>query len=75
VSTSAFYKSQQVPKFMCEVLDIKDIDEQQKPLTDSQRVKFAREIKDLKIEITHCGESRRKYKVHNVTRKPAQMQS
>eukprot|EP00102_Acyrthosiphon_pisum_P021378 XP_016658588.1 PREDICTED: protein argonaute-2-like [Acyrthosiphon pisum] len=75
VSASAFYKSQLVPEFMCEVLDIKDISEQKKPLTDSQRVKFTREIKGLKIEITHWGEMRRKYKVRNVTRKPAQTQT
>jgi len=30
---------------MCEVLDIKDVHEQKRPLTDSQRVKFTKEIK------------------------------
>lgn len=44
-------------------------------MTDSQRVKFTKEIKSLKIEITHCGQMRRKYRVCNVTRRPAQMQS
>ena len=72
---TAFYKAQPVIDFMCEVLDIRDIAEQRKPLTDSQRVKFTKEIKCLKIEITHCGTMRRKYRVCNVTRKPAQMQS
>ena len=61
--------------FMCEVLDIRDINDQRRPLTDSQRVKFTKEIKSLKIEITHCGTMRRKYRVCNVTRRPAQMQS
>lgn len=75
VSATAFYKAQPVIEFMCEVLDIRDINEQRKPLTDSQRVKFTKEIKGLKIEITHCGTMRRKYRVCNVTRKPAQMQS
>jgi len=75
VSATAFYKAQPVIDFMCEVLDIRDIAEQRKPLTDSQRVKFTKEIKCLKIEITHCGTMRRKYRVCNVTRKPAQMQS
>lgn len=45
VSATAFYKAQPVIEFMCEVLDFKSIDEQQKPLTDSQRVKFTKEIK------------------------------
>ena len=75
VSATAFYKAQPVIEFMCEVLDIRDIQEQRKPLTDSQRVKFTKEIKGLKIEITHCGSMRRKYRVCNVTRRPAQMQS
>nr|CAI5856771.1 unnamed protein product [Callosobruchus analis] len=75
VSATAFYKAQPVIEFMCEVLDIRDINEQRKPLTDSQRVKFTKEIKGLKIEITHCGAMRRKYRVCNVTRRPAQMQS
>ncbi|XP_076246851.1 protein argonaute-1 isoform X2 [Calliopsis andreniformis] len=75
VSATAFYKAQPVIEFMCEVLDMRDINEQRKPLTDSQRVKFTKEIKGLKIEITHCGTMRRKYRVCNVTRKPAQMQS
>lgn len=75
VSATAFYKAQPVIDFMCEVLDLRDINEQRKPLTDSQRVKFTKEIKGLKIEITHCGTMRRKYRVCNVTRRPAQMQS
>ena len=29
----------------------------------------------LKIEITHCGNMKRKYRVCNVTRKPAQYQT
>lgn len=75
VSATAFYKAQPVIDFMCEVLDIRDITDQRRPLTDSQRVKFTKEIKCLKIEITHCGSMRRKYRVCNVTRRPAQMQS
>ncbi len=58
---------------MCEVLDIRDVLEQRKPLTDSQRVKFTKEIKGLKIEITHCGTMR--HRVCNVTRRPALLQS
>ncbi|KAL5236624.1 hypothetical protein ACI65C_004034 [Semiaphis heraclei] len=75
VSATAFYKAQSVIEFMCEVLDIKDIDEQKTRLLDSQRVKFAKEIKGLKVEVTHCGERRRKYRVCNVTKKPVQIQS
>lgn len=48
VSATAFYKAQPVIEFVCEVLDFKSIEEQQKPLTDSQRVKFTKEIKGNK---------------------------
>ncbi|OON18282.1 piwi domain protein, partial [Opisthorchis viverrini] len=75
VSATAFYKAQSVIDFMCEVLDISDKSEQRRALTDSQRVKFTKEIKGLKVEITHCGTMRRKYRVCNVTRRPAHTQS
>lgn len=47
VSATAFYKAQPVIEFMCEVLDIRDIGDQRRPLTDSQRVKFTKEIKGV----------------------------
>uniref|UniRef100_A0A8C5AEE5 Uncharacterized protein n=1 Tax=Gadus morhua TaxID=8049 RepID=A0A8C5AEE5_GADMO len=75
VSATAFYKAQPVIQFMCEVLDIHNIDEQPRPLTDSHRVKFTKEIKGLKVEVTHCGSMRRKYRVCNVTRRPASHQT
>uniref|UniRef100_A0A669DW12 Argonaute RISC component 1 n=1 Tax=Oreochromis niloticus TaxID=8128 RepID=A0A669DW12_ORENI len=75
VSATAFYKAQPVIEFMCEVLDIRNIDEQPKTLTDSQRVRFTKEIKGLKVEVTHCGQMKRKYRVCNVTRRPASHQT
>lgn len=75
VSATAFYKSQSAVDFMCEIFEIRDPAEQRKPLTDSQRVRFSKDIKGMKIEITHCGTMRRKYRVCNVTRRPAQLQS
>lgn len=50
VSATAFYKAQPVIQFMCEVLDIHNIDEQPRPLTDSHRVKFTKEIKGEGIQ-------------------------
>lgn len=51
VSATAFYKAQPVIQFMCEVLDIHNIDEQPRPLTDSHRVKFTKEIKGELISV------------------------
>jgi len=48
VSATAFYKAQPVIEFLCEVLDFSDMHELQKrPLADSLRVKFTKEIKGL----------------------------
>ncbi|XP_035232913.1 protein argonaute-1-like isoform X2 [Stegodyphus dumicola] len=73
VSATAFYRSLPVVDFLAEVIEAKE--PLTKPITDSQRVKFTKEIKGLKIEITHCGTMRRKYRVCNVTRRSAQMQA
>ena len=45
VSATAFYKHQPVLNFLCEVLELTNIQQQNRPLSDSQRVKFAKEIK------------------------------
>lgn len=42
-------------EFVCEVLDFKSIEEQQKPLTDSQRVKFTKEIKGNSLPMCWGG--------------------
>ena len=52
VSATAFYKAQPVIQFMCEALDLHDIQEQRRPLTDSQRVKFTKEIKGSHFNIS-----------------------
>ncbi|KAI3380253.1 hypothetical protein SNEBB_010630 [Seison nebaliae] len=76
VSATAFYKSQSVIRFLSEVIDIQPNElRNNRQLNDSQRVKFTKEIKGLKIEITHCGQMKRKYRVCNVTRRSAQTQT
>lgn len=55
VSATAFYRAQPVIEFMCEVLDIQNINEQTKPLTDSQRVKFTKEIRGERALATGAG--------------------
>lgn len=75
VSATAFYKSMPVVDFLVEILEVPSLNELKKPLNDAQRVKFTKEIKGLKVEITHCGAMRRKYRVCNVTKRPAQTQA
>ncbi|KAF7632951.1 hypothetical protein Mgra_00007654 [Meloidogyne graminicola] len=76
VSATAFYRNMPVINFMADVLElpIQALNER-KNLSDPQRIRFTKEIRGLKIEINHCGQMRRKYRVCNVTRKPAQTQT
>jgi eukaryotic translation initiation factor 2C len=65
-----------VIEFIAEVLELPvQALSDRRTLSDAQRVKFTKEIRGLKIEITHCGQMRRKYRVCNVTRRPAQTQT
>lgn len=57
VSATAFYRAQPIIEFMCEVLDIQNINEQTKPLTDSQRVKFTKEIRGRYLHYCGLGEA------------------
>ncbi|CAI2350295.1 unnamed protein product [Caenorhabditis sp. 36 PRJEB53466] len=76
VSATAFYRSMPVIEFIAEVLELPvQALAERRALSDAQRVKFTKEIRGLKIEITHCGQMRRKYRVCNVTRRPAQTQT
>lgn len=54
VSATAFYKHQPVLEFLCEVLELGNIEDQRRPLSDSQRVKFAKEIKGIKTCVCVC---------------------
>ena len=47
MSATAFYKQQAVLDFLCEILELTSIEDQRRPLSDSQRVKFAKEIKGV----------------------------
>ncbi|EGT49576.1 hypothetical protein CAEBREN_20222 [Caenorhabditis brenneri] len=76
VSATAFYRSMPVIEFLAEVLELPtQALAERRVLSDSQRVKFTKEVRGLKIEITHCGAMKRKYRACNVTRRPAQTQT
>ena len=73
VSATAFYKAQPVIDFTAELLDIRHLDGDRVQLNDTQRARLAKELKGLKVEITH-SQIARKYRVCNLTRRSAQMQ-
>jgi len=72
ISATAFYRAQSAIDFVKEVLDIRDMDERFH-LNDNQRTRLAKEMKGLKVEVTHARTGR-KYRVHNITRRSVQMQ-
>jgi len=50
VSATAFYKAQSCVQFLCDVLELQVSDlRMMRGLTDSQRVKFTKEIRGLKV--------------------------
>lgn len=75
-TTTAFYKGIPVLQFLAEVLQlpIQALSER-KSLSDVQRIRFGREIKNLKVEVTHSGHIRRRYRVTGITKKPALIQT
>ena len=63
VSATAFYRSMPVIEFIAEVLELPvQALAERRALSDAQRVKFTKEVRGLQIEITHCGQMRRKYR-------------
>ena len=72
ISATAFYRAQSAVDFVMEVLDIRDMDERFH-LNDNQRNRLAKEMKGLKVEVTHTRTGR-KYRVHNITRRSVTMQ-
>ncbi|EFP06481.1 hypothetical protein CRE_08398 [Caenorhabditis remanei] len=76
VSATAFYGTMTMMAFLAEVLELPyQALAEKRILSDSQRVKFVKEVKHLKVEITHCGAIKRRYRVINVSRRPATTQT
>ncbi|CAB4012828.1 argonaute-2-like isoform X1 [Paramuricea clavata] len=71
-SATAFHKAISVIEFLSEVIgENPQRLHLRSSLNEEDRTKFIKEIKGLKIEINHCGEAKRKYRVFGVTREPA----
>ncbi|XP_014671419.1 PREDICTED: protein argonaute-2-like isoform X2 [Priapulus caudatus] len=72
VSATAFYKSQTVLEFMEEVLSTRnDRYNPSRPMDVYKKSMFKKEITGLKVEVTHMGHIKRKYRVIGLTRNPA----
>uniref|UniRef100_A0ACD5Z0F6 Uncharacterized protein n=1 Tax=Avena sativa TaxID=4498 RepID=A0ACD5Z0F6_AVESA len=69
MSSTAFIEPLPVIDFVTQILG-KDVMSRQ--LSDANRIKIKKALRDLKIEITHRGSLRRKYRVHGLTAQPTQ---
>ncbi|XP_057968786.1 protein argonaute PNH1-like isoform X2 [Malania oleifera] len=67
MSTTAFIEPLPVMEFVAQILG-KDICS--RPLSDADRVKVKRALRGVKVEVTHRGNVRRKYRISGLTSQP-----
>uniref|UniRef100_A0A0N5CFL0 Protein argonaute-1 n=1 Tax=Strongyloides papillosus TaxID=174720 RepID=A0A0N5CFL0_STREA len=76
ISATAFFCKISALNFMSQILDVQIPDQGERFfLSDVQRNKFYREIRGLRVAVTHCNQRGRKYRVCNITRRSAQSQT
>ncbi|TVU08056.1 hypothetical protein EJB05_41441 [Eragrostis curvula] len=67
MSSTAFIEPLPVIEFVAQILG-KDV--MSRPLSDSNRVKIKKALRGVKVEVTHRGNVRRKYRISGVTAQP-----
>ncbi|XP_019192368.1 PREDICTED: protein argonaute PNH1-like [Ipomoea nil] len=67
MSTTAFIEPLPVVEFVAQVLG-RDISS--RPLSDADRVKVKKALRGVKVEVTHRGNIRRKYRISGLTSQP-----
>ncbi|KAL4200140.1 hypothetical protein AMTRI_Chr03g54920 [Amborella trichopoda] len=67
MSSTAFIEPLPVVEFVAQILN-KDV--LSRPLSDSERVKIKKALRGVKVEVTHRGNVRRKYRISGLTSRP-----
>uniref|UniRef100_A0A7N2RFG2 PAZ domain-containing protein n=1 Tax=Quercus lobata TaxID=97700 RepID=A0A7N2RFG2_QUELO len=67
MSSTAFIEPLPVIDFVAQILD-KDV--YSRPLSDADRVKVKKALRGVKVEVTHRGNVRRKYRISGLTSQP-----
>ncbi|XP_073046923.1 protein argonaute 10-like isoform X1 [Primulina eburnea] len=67
IASAAFIEALPVMEFVAQLLG-KDV--LSRPLSDSDRVKVKKALRGVKVEVTHRGNVRRKYRVSGITTQP-----
>lgn len=64
MSSTAFIEPMPVKEFVCQLLN-RDVSG--RPLSDADRVKIKKALRGVKVEVTHRGNMRRKYRISGLT--------
>ncbi|KAL6974327.1 Protein argonaute 1C [Sarracenia purpurea var. burkii] len=67
MSATAFIEPLPVVEFVAQIL-CKDV--YSRPLSDADRVKVKKALRGVKVEVTHRGNMRRKYRISGLTSQP-----
>ncbi|KAI9243621.1 Piwi domain-containing protein [Phascolomyces articulosus] len=67
VSATAFYEGGRLPDLAVKIIGRRTIDDLRRGLTDRDRIKLEKAIKNLQIQIVHRGEKKFKYKITKLT--------
>ncbi|KAJ7297230.1 hypothetical protein O6H91_Y072000 [Diphasiastrum complanatum] len=68
MSSTAFIEPLPVTEFVAKLLN-KDLN---RPLSDADRIKIKKALRGVKVEVTHRGNMRRKYRISGLTSQPTQ---
>ena len=71
VSATAFYESGPLPEVVAKILGRRSLDELRRGIPDRELTKLEKILKSLRIQVTHRGESKKKYKITGLTRSTA----
>ncbi|KAI9497727.1 Piwi domain-containing protein [Zychaea mexicana] len=71
VSATAFHEAGRLPDLVVKYLGRRSIDELRRGISDRDVKKLEKQLKGLKILVTHRGENKRRYKVTKLTPSPA----
>ncbi|KAI9246911.1 Piwi domain-containing protein [Phascolomyces articulosus] len=67
VSATCFYESGPLPEVVARFLGRNSLDDLRRGITDRDRNKLEKFLRNVEVETSHRGEKKRKYKIHKLT--------
>lgn len=72
VSATAFHEAGRLPDLVVKYLGRRSIDELRRGISERDNKKLEKQLKGLKIQVTHRGEAKRRYKITKLTPGPVE---